>query len=262
MIPYIGICDFPNRDQTLKTARFFQKLCLTQGLNRKLMVGVMMSLKTMTGQPSKWATAWPKNEEVAKIFIDHPAVLNTLHYADYAGDSSLSDFFAAAGWGGPRLQAIQLDMIWPRYRYVSDLKSYLPHLKIIVQVNAHALDYVNNDPKLLIHKLERYGHSIDYILLDKSHGRGVEMNAQELLPFLREISKHLPKIGLGVAGGLGPNTIDLIQPIIDEFPDVSIDAQGKLRPSGSALDPIDWEMAHDYLTKSVQMFACLLPDSV
>jgi len=34
---------------------------------------------------------------------------------------------------------------------------------------------------------------------------------------------------------------------------MSIDAQGQLRPSKSALDPIDWSMAEEYLIKALQV---------
>ncbi len=41
---------------------------------------------------------------------------------------------------------------------------------------------------------------------------------------------------LGVAGGLGPDTISLIRPIVIEIPDISIDAQGRLRNDRNELD--------------------------
>lgn len=253
---YIGICDFPSREQALKTAEFFQKLCAERNLNRKLMVGVMMSFKTLTGQPSKRTAAWPKNEEVAEIFVDHPAVLNTLHYADYTCNTSVWHLLEAAKFGGPRLQAIQLDMIWPPDVIVKGLRRKFPNLQVVLQINTMALEAVGNDPAILVEWLRKYGNLLDYVLLDKSHGEGKEMKAHELLPFVIAISNHLPNLQVGVAGGLGPSTMDLVLPIVYEFPHVSIDAQGKLRPSGSALDPIDWGMAHEYLSEAVTIFSC------
>lgn len=253
---YIGICDFPTGEQTLKTAGFFQKLCADHRLNSKLMAGVMMSFKTLTGQPSKWATAWPKNEEVAEIFVDHPAVLNTLHYADYDSNTSVWHLLEAAKFGGPRLHAIQLDMIWPPDVIIKGLKRKFPDLQIVLQINTRALEAVDNNPDTLVEWLKKYGTLLDYILLDKSHGKGVGMDAQGLLPFVRAVVDRQPNLQVAVAGGLGPSTIDLVLPIVYEFPHVSIDAQGKLRPSGNALDPIDWGMAHEYLREAVTIFSC------
>jgi hypothetical protein len=253
---YIGICDFPSGEQALKTVEFFQNLCKGHRLGSKLMVGVMMSFKTLTGQPSKWTAAWPKNEEIAGIFVEHPAVLNTLHFADYDGNTTVWHLLEAAKFGGPRLQAIQLDMIWPPDVIIKGLKRKFPHLKMVLQINTHALEIIEDSPGLLVERLKKYGNLLDYVLLDKSHGRGVGMDAQGLLPFVRAISDHLSNLQVGVAGGLGPSTMDLVLPVVYEFPNVSIDAQGKLRPSGSALDPIDWEMAHEYLSEAVTIFSC------
>ena len=55
------------------------------------------------------------------------------------------------------------------------------------------------------------------------------------------------------AGGLGPETMHLVDPIVKEFPDVSIDAQGRLRPSESALDPVDWNTAGAYIIKALEL---------
>lgn len=177
MVPYIGICDFPNREQALKTAEFFTELCATHNLNRKLMVGVMMSFKTLTDQPSKWTEAWPKKEEVADIFIDHPAVLNTLHYADYNCQTSEWHLIQATRYGGPNLATIQLDMIWPPDVIIKRLRRSFPHIEIVLQINTMALEVVGNDPDILVVWLKRYGDLLDCVLLDKSHGKGVGMDA-------------------------------------------------------------------------------------
>jgi hypothetical protein len=79
------------------------------------------------------------------------------------------------------------------------------------------------------------------------------MDAVALLPFARIIRDRFPGIGIGAAGGLGPDTLHLIEPLASEFPNLSIDAQSRLRPSGSALDPIDWEMAIQYLANALSV---------
>lgn len=256
MFPYIGICDYMTSQQSLRSANLFQTLCTTRGLtNRKLMIGTMMSFKTLNGEPSKWSVAWAKNEYVAKIFIDHPSVFNTLHYADYNCNTSTSHLIEAAEWGGPNLHALQLDMVWPPDVIIRGLKRKFPNLKIILQVNTNAMAQMQDSPLLVSQQLQKYGEGVDYALLDKSHGRGVGMDATVLLEFVRVISDNLPNISIAVAGGLGPNTMHLAEPIVKEFPNVSIDAQGKLRPSGSAMDPIDWNMADKYLEHAVKLFA-------
>lgn len=75
-----------------------------------------------------------------------------------------------------------------------------------------------------------------------------------LLPFVDILATKRPNLGIVVAGGLGPETMDLIDPIVRKYPLISTDAQGKLRPSGNSLHPICWEMAGEYLVKVFEKF--------
>jgi hypothetical protein len=253
---YIGVCDFPNREQSLKSAQLFQRLCGEYKVeNRKLMVGVMMSFKTLTGVPSKWTDIFPKKEDVAGIFVDHPFVFNTLHFADYDFKTSTAHLIEAAEWAGPLCHAIQLDMIWPPSVIVKNFRKKFPNMQVVLQVNTHALQEVQNNPKSLVHWLKGYEGVVDYALLDKSHGRGVGMDTEVLLPFALAIAEHLPWLGVVGAGGLGPGTVKLIEPIKRVIPTVSWDAQGRLRPSGSAEYPIDPLMVDQYLFESIELCA-------
>jgi hypothetical protein len=257
MIPYIGIYDFRSRGQTLETASFFQELCLFNRLeNRKLMVGVMMSFKTLNDWPTKWAEVWPKKEAVKNIFIDHPLVFNTLRYQDYGTNINLWYMIEAAStYGGEYLHAVQFDMIWPSPVLVARFHKRLPKIEVVLEVNSEALDRVMNQPDQLVNKLRTYRNSLNCVLLNKNQ-KGLGMNAETLLPFVRAISEHLPNLGLAVEGGLGLNTLHLVEPLVKEFPNISFNAKEKIRPSGNAMDPVDQDMAYDYLDKSVQMLSC------
>jgi len=124
---------------------------------------------------------------------------------------------------------------------------------VILQIGKKAFEEADDDPMEIVRRLEDYSGVIHRVLLDKSVGRGISMDANSLLPFVRIIKEHFPSFGITVARGLGPKSIELVEPLVQEFPDLSIDAQGKLRPSGSALDPIDWKMAGDYLLKGLKL---------
>lgn len=185
--------------------------------------------------------------------MKHRFLFNVLHYADYEGIDVLTNLCLATHYGGPNMEALQLDMIWPAREVLWQYRQHFPHIKIILQINAQALDRVGNDPANLVKELCKYEHAIDFVLLDKSMGKGVGMDAEVLLPFVRMIKLELPLLGIAVAGGLGPTTYKLADPILKEFPCVSLDAQSKLRPSGSALDPLDWIMAEIYFKQSLEM---------
>ena len=69
------------------------------------------------------------------------------------------------------------------------------------------------------------------------------------------VLKRGPGMGVVCAGGLGPESLHLVEPLVRDYPMISIDAQGKLRPSGDALNErISWTMAERYLRKAVGMF--------
>ena len=253
MFPYIGITDFKTVDQVRHMIAVFEANRLQSAIkaDRKLMVGVMMSYKTLNHIPSKWAAVWPTSQEIGDIFIDHPLVLNALHYADFDGQTQALHLQTAAFYGGKHLHAIQLDMIWPDPDMIYEFLQGDPGFGIILQVNALALEKVGNDPASLIRQLRRYKGLVSVVLLDKSMGKGMGMDAEGLLPFARAIAGSDLGFGLAAAGGLGPDTLHLVEPLLREFPTLSIDAQGKLKPGGDPLQPTDWDLASAYLIKAL-----------
>lgn len=268
--PYIGITDFTDNKQVRTMLKVFRENRSKNSL-RRLHVGVMMSRKTLLGYETKWAKAFPPKETIGNIFypveqinsLRAPNRVNdvmfVLHYADYGADNFLfTNLSRALEYAGPCVDAIQLDMIWPDPDALDSLRCSLRGpLEIILQIGANAIEEANNNPDEVVERLAPYmkRSCITHVLLDKSMGKGLGMDAQGLLPYIRAIRKAYPELGLAVAGGLGPETMHLVEPIVQEFPDISIDAQGRLRPSGDALDPIDWDMAGEYLAKALKMFS-------
>jgi hypothetical protein len=252
--PFIGITDFMTREQSLKMLSVLRDC--DPMYRRRLGIGVMTSWKQLNGHKSKWADAFPKKEDIANVFVHDKDAYNVLHYADYDGHAPVSGYLEVVRhWGGPALDAIQLDMVWPEPSEVKLFRRRHPAVEIVLQVNSQALEQVANNAELLCSRLSKYGKSITYVLLDKSMGQGKGMNAHELLPFAMAIEQNLPHLALAAAGGLGPNTLSLIEPLAYELPGISCDAQSKLRQSGSALEPVDWTMAEQYLRCAAKYFA-------
>jgi hypothetical protein len=256
MKSYIGITDFTGFEQVAQMLEAFQRY-KPNGSQRVLHVGVMMSYKTLNGIETKWSKAFPSKEMIADIFRQSDEeVYYCLHYADYDHKTRVADLARAIEYAGPWVNALQLDMPWPNPEVVArGIHAARRQIEVILQVGKSAIEEANNDPSEVVRRLEDYRGVIHRVLLDKSMGQGLGMNASSLLPFARAISEHFPALGLGAAGGLGPETMHLVKPLVAAFPDLSIDAQGKLRPSGNALDPIDWGMAENYLAKAHELFA-------
>lgn len=251
--PYIGICDFPNSKKVKVMSEIMAEKSLPMS-RRLLMAGVMISRKTMNGIPSKWTDVWPDKNDLRNIFYRHHRTLNCLHYADFEGKDVLTNLVRASTFGGPNLDALQLDMIWPDIDALWDFRDLRSDLKIILQVNERAMSMQGDDPEKVALLIEQYSPAINYVLLDKSMGRGKGLDAQALLPYCRAIRQCTPELGLAVAGGLGPDSLDLLDPIIAEFPNISIDAQGQLRVDGNSMKEIDWGRAALYLSRAIDLF--------
>jgi len=254
MVPYIGITDFTEYSQVEDMLRVFSSN-LPLGSNRVLHVGVMMSYKTLHGIPSDWSNVFPPKEKIPDIFASDD-VYNCLHYADYSRDPelwrSLSTAISHCGIG---INAIQLDMVWPDPGQVAHgVHTSRRQIDVILQIGERALDEAGGDPDQLVERLRDYEGVINRVLLDRSMGRGIPLDAEKLLPFALAIRENFPDFGIVAAGGLGPETVHLITPLIAAVPDMSIDAQGQLRPSGNCRDPIDWRMAGDYLINAIPLF--------
>ena len=241
---YVGITDFMTGDQARAMTEVFVR-CGGTRIGRLLMVGVMMSHKTLHGLPTKWTAAFPAKENVSPIFLPHAAALNTLHYADYENVTRLTDLEAVVRWCGPNLDAIQFDMVWPEPKMLAALHAIHPSLRFILQVGKNALAQANDNPVELVRRLDAY--DIHDVLLDRSMGRGKPLEASVLMPFIDALIEHLPHLDITVAGGLGPDTFQLVEPLVRNYRSISVDAQGQLRASGNALDPIDWPRAVAFL---------------
>jgi len=251
--PYIGITDFMEFAEVERMHKVFKRH-LPQGSQHKLHVGVMTSFKVMNGLPTKWEKAFPKINAITDIFSSDE-VYNCLHYVDYAGQPDFANTLAKViELGGIGIHAVQLDMIWPNPAEIMDgVHRSRKNIEVILQIGEKAFIEIEDDPDELAERLDDYKSVIHRVLLDKSMGKGKGMDAEWLLPFAHTIKKRFPEMGIGAAGGLGPETTHLVELLVEEFPDLSIDAQGKLRPSGSALDPIDWSMAEQYLIKAIKL---------
>ncbi|MFC1608729.1 hypothetical protein ACFL3M_00930 [Patescibacteria group bacterium] len=254
MKPYIGITDFEDLRQ-VEMMRDFLNYRRPNSVEHRLHVGVMMSHKSLYGIPGKYTDVFPVKESLPGIFSDKK-VFNCLHYADYVKQEGITlDLLNALSHCGDNLDAIQLDMVWPdRDEIVQVLADSGMDIEVILQIGQKSFEKVWNSSEGLIEKLSKYDGVITRVLLDQSMGRGIEMDASEMIPIIEVIKENFPHFGVVVAGGLGPESTHVVEPILRRWRDVSVDAQSKLRFSGNLLDSIDWSRAKDYVRGILSCF--------
>jgi len=226
-----------------------------QNPGRKIMIGVLANSNTIRWIPNARPNRCPGPEEMGNIFQKHPLALNLVHYNTSEPETLFEQMLEVLRLAGPNCHGLQLNIAWPEPRALANL--VLNGWKTIaLQIGDRALEAVNRSPEKLAKKVARdykkpHRELIDYVLLDLSGGQGKPLNPEIMRPYLRALRSKNPALGLGVSGGLGPSTLDLVAPLIREFPNLSIDAEAGLRDKDDCLDPL---AAADYLRSAIALF--------
>lgn len=262
MKPYIGVTGFTKLVEVAAALSIFP-----ENSERKLMVGVLATWKSLRDIPMKprWAKQTPDPKLICDLFRSDKQVLNLVHYSTQEGqeNSMVNDMIKIhefVGHQNPNFHGFQLNLAWPDVdlfdsQYLSDYQknAFRPCRDwLVLQIGQKAVEMAGGTPRGVADKLYHYVGTVDGILLDPSGGLGKPFDTERAREFLSEIAERGWNLGLGVAGGLGPDSLDLVEPLVSEFPDLSIDAQGRLRNAENDLDP---ESVKTYLTKALQMFA-------
>lgn len=238
MRPYIGITGFTSAEEVKSALEIFERE--KKSLPHLLMVGVLASIKTLHGQTNRHPNRYPKIENIFKIFINHPSALNLVHYASNSTDLLFEQLMAITELIGPDLfHGFQLNIPWPDKKELCFFKKRYPDKKIVLQISRRVIEDSENNALILRHEIGRnYYNLIDYILLDLSGGRGKLFDILNIKRYLLAMKhdSYFNNIEFGVAGGLSGETIETIKPLFAEFPDLCIDAEGRLRDKNDYLD--------------------------
>jgi hypothetical protein len=243
-LPYIGISG-ANGDIQQRT---LELLWDTYHLHdqRRLLLGVKAVHKTQwLDTPNKYGSSWyPVGEEafskallrsgesygVAQMYLDPESI---------AGDRDYPRAFVdrIVDRGRRWLNAIQFDMLPYNQTDPAQWHGLFEHIHgygidVILQCHKRAMEA---GPAGAIEHIKSLG-PIDYVLFDASHGKGVEMDPEALLPFLDVAHSDRTLAGdhtsFGVAGGLSAERVRQHLPrLAGAFPDISWDAEGKLHPT-------------------------------
>ncbi len=249
-LPYVGVTGFMNREEVNELLNGFEGI----GLDAKVMVGVLISDTTLGGKLNKHPHSFPKREDIATIFTDHNVALNLLHYNTHDTTDLASQLVEAMKWGGPNCQGFQLNIAWPDPGELVEFRKHYPDAVIVLQIGKQAFEELNGDIGRLAQKLSiEYKELIDYVLFDMSGGVGVDLDielCQSYISHLTNLNLH-EWFGIGVAGGLCSVNVLSLGRLFSIYPELCIDAQGKLRDDQGKLDIIE---AYEYLLYALMFF--------
>lgn len=246
--PYIGVTGFMSAEEVNEVLK-----AVPLGTKRKLMVGVLVSSKTMQGIPNKWPNRYPSVDEIAGIFPDHPLALNLVHFNTKDPSLLLAQMLEVTKLGGRNFHGFQLNIKWPNPRTLREYREEHPDKVIVLQCGHSALEEVECNPKKLsLVVADNYEHICDYLLIDPSGGLGKPLNTFEGMHYLADLNVNVKDMGFGIAGGLSSGTIDeLVGSIAKVFPNTSIDAEGRLRDES---DHLDVAKAREFVSKAYELF--------
>lgn len=240
--PYVGVTGFMSRIEVNQALAM-----VPQESTRRLMVGVLVSSKTLAGQQNKWPGRYPKRAAIASIFVNDPRALNLVHYNTEYTETLFSQLIAITTIAGHSLHGFQLNIAWPPISQLEDYWKVFPEKFLVLQIGSKAIAQVESIERFT-ELVGAYLPMINAILIDSSGGKGKPLDPIKGAEHLSAVA-HYPTLGLGIAGGLGPTTLHLLDPLIQEFPDISIDAEGKLRTPQSK-DALRVEAMQAYLEKA------------
>ncbi len=286
VMPYVGIAGFtdPHEVRSIAgcayTARPFGQ---PEVGGRRLAIGVLASWKTLNGQPAGNPERYPPIERVRALFdaavepirlggmgADADRVLfdakdRTLRLIHYNSREPglVAQVERLCAIAGPHLDGFQFNIAWPKQDEIRMIAADYPTLRIVLQVNREMFSNVARNPQLLVNEIgAKYAGSITDILFDMSGGTGAAIDMKETetaLAALYEAFGGAAKggIGIGVAGGLDYRNVYGLKPLLDRWPDLSIDAEGRIRDAykDARNETVTWlnESAREFARRGIAL---------
>ncbi len=256
--PYVGVTGFMTPEEVRVVSDGYSRN------DTELMVGILMSSKTLRGKPNRYPNKYPKREEINKIFQPRVGLAHYIHYSTDNPEHLAVELMAMIGMfgqesvsnGNDELCGFQLNVFWPTPEAIEDFRKMCfgtRRFSIILQVGANALSAMDRSPERVAAKLKEYRGLVEYVLIDPSGGTGRPLKVDHMRNYVRAIRDTDPPFGIGIAGGLCAEALQgEVADLIREFPGLCIDAEGKLRDPD---DNLDIEKTRSYLEKAIELFA-------
>lgn len=230
--PYAGITGFTTPDEVAAALEL-----LPPG-RRRLMVGVLVTDRTLEGEPEEVAPCrHPLLADLPALFSPHPRAFNSVHFHTRTPERLTDQVERVIAAAGPWLHGLQINLDRIPPEALREIRARHPDLRLILPLRGPVRGFVRT-----------YAGLADVALFDLSAGRGLLLDPGKARAALEEIEARMPGVALAVAGGLGPETVDRIRPLLERFPDLSFDAESRLRDGD---DRLDLEKVGEYLRSAL-----------
>lgn len=245
--PYVGVTGFKTLGEIRDIGAAFLESGFEASASHVPMLGYLCSHKRLMEKGISGTQAPAAKDLPLLTSIADRAVLPMIHYSTQEKDTlagQVEDLFSLGGmYAYGHCRALQLNMVWPLPAQVELIKSAYPQMSIVLQLPKDATDRIDESAN----RCQEYASLIDYVLIDPSGGKGMELDVRKTIDMMCALRDNIPSAMIAVAGGLdGGNACGLITLIRQGYDSpFCVDAQGRLR-TGSK-DGLDLAAAQHYI---------------
>lgn len=240
---YVGFAGITTPDQA-RAIRILAKLALAEGGlpfdTFDVMLGVLCSAASI--KEDKCNARTPSNDIAEDIFTKRDNLPDgveagyALHYYAKREEDLWEQLLDASKLARGRLDLLQLNAgFWPLPEALRVwFLEYGSGTRLCLQIGPKLQVGFDSSCEGLRASIARYARLVEDgivtdFLIDPSGGRGKPLNLLLIRAQIATIKKMMPKASVGVAGGLGPGNLSRLALLIEEFPDLSIDMESKVR---------------------------------
>lgn len=233
--PYVGITGVTTRLQSEAISKYAEELGWP--LTTQIMIGVLASYKGLRGQLAN-PKQYPAVKQIGTVLINDRGFLNLVHYNSRADGLSaqLTEVLSDAIWA----DGVQLNIPWPHPDALRRFRNRT-YMTVVQQISMRAYRMAGGTPGRMVKHLAAYEGLIEHVLIDPSGGTGHVFDVEYAKTVLAALVDSQLEFKWGIAGGLGMDNIGRLRPLLDIYPDLSWDAQARLRSADDQLDPGMWE---------------------
>lgn len=256
--PYIGVTGFMSLEDVAACDRAF---CGTarrypEAKNLNLMVGILVSSKTLVGGTNRFPGRYPPIDRIPGIIsmAHHGHLLHTIHYNtddQTTIDEQIDQVISIAPLS---IDAIQLNVRWVSPVKMQRVRRKYPNLRIVLQIGAGALADVDEPGEIFLGEaLRLYDGLADDFLVDPSGGKGEPVDVWRAFACIAD--GEIPcDMRPGIAGGFCAENVYKIKGLIRRLrKPVNIDAEGRLRTPMEEGDHLIIEEAQRYIRESIAL---------
>lgn len=259
---YVGVCGVASVEEAEKVVHLFRE----SGLNLKTehipMMGFQVSYKSLKYGFSPGNNRVPRLDKLHMILeCVSRDTFPTIHYYTKEPEKLVPELeevlvldriYRKGLVGG-----VQINGVWPTTDQISEIRGKFPELKITLQMSSAVTGDMTQQQ--VAGKLAAGYADIEYIILDSSHGTGVEFDTAEIASTYRTFRENGVRSAVVFAGGFnGDNVKEKLAQLmrVTNTRDFSIDAEGGLRDrvgEGYGNDLLNLNKVQSYLRGSSEV---------